>query len=180
MDDIRIERSQRKLWLMFLAAIGFVALGIWLLWLSSAPLVEHQRLNQPWLLVIIAWSAILFLGSCVIAIAKKLRDRSPGLVISAKGIQDTPSAISFGLIRWSEISEIRECQMAGQRFVVVMKSSYDKLFSDAGPFKRKLHAANIRLCGSPVSLCANPLTIDHASLLQLLQAQFAKYQAAKN
>ena len=180
MAVVSIERSHSKMWLMFISAVSFVALGLWLQYLPPEPLAEHKRFAQAWLVTLISWSAILFFGICAVAISRKLLDRTPGLVISAQGIHDTSSAISFGRINWSDVNDIREYHMVGQRFVVIMMSSYDKLLSDAGPFKRKLHAANIRLCGSPVCICANPLKIDHTSLLRLLQEQFAKHQAAKN
>jgi hypothetical protein len=63
-----------------------------------------------------AIAAILFFGFGIFYFLRKLIDKKPGLIIDDNGIIDNSSAVSVGLIPWSDIEHISTTNVMKQKF----------------------------------------------------------------
>ena len=165
--QIEIPLSKNKLILMFLGSLIFVALGLW--FVIKPPTISNRFLNNPTLILTVGIAAILFFGLCTIFLAKKLPDRTPGLIINDLGITDNSSGVSAGLILWSDIVAITVENVANQRFImVIVKNPYDYINRQTGFIKRKAMEINYKSYGSPISISANGLKSNFVELYKII------------
>ena len=91
-------------------------------------------------------------------------------------------AFRFGLIPWSDISEIYgqsvQASIASkQHFITVGLKDPDKyISSERNIFKRKLLIANAKGYGSPVQITTNGLKVNHNELLEMVNKYFQQYK----
>src|SRR5262249_22591864 len=111
----------------------------------------------------------LFFGVCLIFIAKKLGDNSPGLLISDKGILDNASGVSAGQILWSDIEDISVIEIHSQKLIILkVKNPQEYIDKQASGFKRRLMTMNYKMYGTPLSITSNGLKISFDELLSTL------------
>ncbi|HEX8315276.1 MAG TPA: STM3941 family protein, partial [Flavisolibacter sp.] len=113
---------------------------------------------------------------------KKLFDKKPGLVINEEGIYDNTSAFNFGLIPWTDISQVYERTVQAsiaskQRFVTIGLVNPDEYISkETNILRRKLLAANAKNYDSPIHISTNGLETNHTELFKLVNEYFKKYK----
>lgn len=176
MPETRIALSKGKIVLLTLLGCGFVALGVWMVSMDAQTIAAQRRFNMPWLVYGIGLLAIVFFGFCTLIGIKKLVDSKPGLILGKSGFADNSSGVSSGFVPWSAVLDIREEAIHGQRFVLVMVHNPEDFIAPDTGLKRMAQLANLKMCGTPVSLSANGLKVSHAELLALLKAYHAKSQ----
>ena len=150
----------------------FVIAGYWMFGLDAAEIESHRRFNSPLFVHGIGLLALVFGGVGVIAIARKLIDSSPGLVLDEHGLTDNSSAFSAGLIPWSEITGFEIRQIQKQRVLYVLLKDPDKYISKFGPVKQALLKANQRIAASPVAITSSSLSINFDELVALAEKHF--------
>lgn len=177
---IEIELSKSKLAKLLVFSIIFSIAGFWLI--IANPQISNPLFNHPITKAIGGYGGAIMGLWGIYFFAKKLVDKKPGLVINEEGIYDNASAFNFGLIPWTDISQIYERTVevpmaAKQRFVTIGLINPDKYISrETNVLKRKLLMANAKSYGSPIHISTNGLKIDHNELLNLVDEYFIKYK----
>jgi hypothetical protein len=174
-DERTIELSKTKLLLLIAGALIFVALGIWMYQLDPAWIETQRRFNSPVIVHAIGIVSVVFFGACGAAGLKKSFDKKPGLVLSAAGIVDNSSAVSAGLIPWSDIQGFGIHQIQKQRLLIIKLADPEKYIRAGGSMKQALHRMNTRICGSPVAISSNALKINFDELVGLCNSYHTKY-----
>ncbi|MEM7765695.1 MAG: STM3941 family protein [Pseudomonadota bacterium] len=172
-DRVEIYRSKGKMLLLLLGALAFVAMGIWMLTLSGDDIRMGRRFNNPIFVKTIGIVAIVFFGFCAIFAFRKLLDSAPALIISSEGLVDNASGLAPGAIRWSEIADIGEYMVQGQRFIAILLVDPEPFVEKGSRLTRMLARANAGMSGTPVNISTNALRIDHDALLSLLHERWA-------
>lgn len=123
MSEFRAYCSHRRTLLLLLAAIGFVAIGVWFSGIfgevPTCPPSARCRF-PPTLLPYIGWVAILFFGLVAIVSAERLRNPEAHLTIGLDGIF---AARSYGdTIPWSQIESVSTWR--DETIVLSLRSSH--------------------------------------------------------
>jgi len=116
-DRIEILPDKTKLIVLLLASIAFVAIGFWIV-LHIPP--QHGR-NTFYLSAgkCIAVITVLFFGFTASIIARKLQEKTPGLIIDEAGIIDNSSTVAAGLILWQDIKDISVVEIGRQQLIMI-------------------------------------------------------------
>ena len=172
--------SKVKTLLILLGALAFVVLGVWFLTLDTQAIEAQRKFNSPVLVYGIGGVAIAFFGACGIFAVKKLFDSSPGLVLNRQGLTDNSSAISVGFVPWSEVSRIEEHQIQKQRFISIFVDNPDKYMNAGNVLQRKARQANLKMCGTPISISSNALKMKYDDLYSVIEDYLSRYRENEN
>jgi hypothetical protein len=105
--------------------------------------------------------------------AKKRADKNAGITITKEGIHDKSSAISLGLIRWSDIKEIdKEVSLKSKLLVVRVKKNSVYLKKANNSAIERLLRQNIRNFDTPVVIESKYLESSLEELLDILLERF--------
>lgn len=179
-NKIEISLSKSKLTKLLIFSVLFLMVGLWMI--ITNPQTSNPVFNN------IILKTLAFYGSTLVGLfgiyffTKKLFDKKPGIVISEQGIYDNTSAFKFGLIPWSDISEIYDSSIQAsiaskQYFVTIGLIDPDKYITrETNVVKRKLLAINAKSYGSPIHISTNGLMTNHKDLLKLVLEYFEKYK----
>jgi hypothetical protein len=179
-DKIEIALSKAKLIKLTFFSILFLVAGVWMI-------ISNPQTSNPFFNNIVIKSLAAY-GSTILGIlgsfffSKKLFDKKPGLILDEQGIYDNISAFKFGLIPWSDISQIYEKTVQAsiaskQRFVTIGLSNPNEYISrEKNIMKRKLLQINAKNYGSPIHISTNGLKTNHKDLLTLVNSYFEKYK----
>ncbi|MGZ5255260.1 MAG: STM3941 family protein [Flavitalea sp.] len=175
-QPIEIPLNKTKLIMMLVASIVFVAIGFWFVF--SPPVINNSFWGNPTRLMIIGYASILFFGICTIALAKKLPDTKPGLIIDNKYLFDNSSALSVGEIPWEDIEHISVMEVQKQKMLMVEVRNPEEYIDRQPNFlKRKAMTMNYRMYGTPISITTNGLKIPFPELLDLLNKKYQEFRA---
>lgn len=178
---IEIPLSKTKLTKLLFFCICFLTAGLWMI--ITNPQTSNPIFNNPILKAIASYGSTLMGLLGIYFFTKKLFDKRPGLVLDNQGIYDNTSAFKFGLIPWSDISEIYEKTIQAsiasrQHFVTIGLINPDKYITrETNTLKRKLLIANSKSYGSPIHISTNGLQTNHKDLLKLVNEYFEKYKS---
>lgn len=180
MDRIEIPFSKVKLKKLLAFSILFMLIGCWLAF--ADPQIDNAAFNNPIVKGVAAYGSIIMGLFGTYFFTKKLFDKQPGLILDEQGIFDNTSAFRFGLIPWSDISEIYASSIQAslaskQHFIALRLVDPEKyILKEKNPIKKKLLQANARSLGSPIHISANGINIDHNELLIITKNYFEKYR----
>jgi hypothetical protein len=175
MDKIEIPLSKTKLLLGIAGSILFIVLGIWLFTYSN----EFQNmplriLRNPTIIKIAGIAGVLFFGATGFYGIKKMFENNVGLLIDDNGIIDNTNASSIGLIKWSDIMEIKTEQVMSTKFLLIYTKDPNGILAKVTGIKRKLMAGNLKMYGTPVSITSNTLKYNFNDLEKLLKDRLNK------
>ena len=174
-NKIEIPLSKKKIILLLLAAIAFVAGGIWIATNPERFIPNIFRITNPEIIRIAGVVEILFFGAAGIYGIKKLFDKKVGLIIDSNGITDNSNATSIGLVKWEDITGIRVLEVVNQKFVMIDISNPEHYIglkkSGIGKMTMK---ANYNKYGSPISITANSLKADFKEVWEIIKKQYEK------
>jgi hypothetical protein len=172
---IEIQLSKSKLTLLFSGSVVFVGLGIW--FVIDPTKINNPIFGNPTTVFIVGLVSIVFFGLAGFFIFKKLGDKSPGLVISDEGVFDNTSAVSAGLVPWTDVLEIRETKIANQTFInLVVKNPQEYIDRQKSAFKRKVMQINYDTYGTVIGISANGLKCDYRELKATLDKTFSEFK----
>lgn len=165
--QIEIPLSKKKLILMLIGSICFVAAGLW--FVINPPTISNPFFGNPTVILVTGIASILFFGLCAIYIARKLPDNKPGLIIDNIGLTDNSSGVSAGQILWSDIENISVIEIHRQKLIMLqVKNPQDYIDKQTSGFKRKMMQMNFNMYGTPLSITSNSLQIKFDELLNNL------------
>jgi hypothetical protein len=165
--QIEIPLSKKKLILMLIGSIGFVAAGLW--FVINPPTISNPFFGNPTVIFVTGIASILFFGLCAVYIARKLPDNKPGLIIDNIGLTDNSSGVSAGQILWSDIENISVIEILRQKLIMLqVKNPQNYIDKQTSGFKRKMMQMNLNMYGTPLSITSNSLQIKFDELLNIL------------
>ena len=105
MEKVEIQLSKKKIILLSICSFMFVVLGILFL-IYPENFISYIMRSEEFIRIA-GIASVLFFGSTGIYGIIKMLDNKVGLTIDENGIIDNTNATSIGLIKWSEITEIK-------------------------------------------------------------------------
>jgi hypothetical protein len=109
MEDFVARPSPWRIALMLLAALGFVAIGLWMTGIFGPP----PKPGREWL----GWLAVAFFGAITPIMVMRLFDGRDQVRISARGVYFRQW--SEDTIPWSQIKDVTQWAYRGNRFIVL-------------------------------------------------------------
>ena len=174
-ERIEIPLSKGKLIVILLLSIIFVVMGLW--FIINPPEIKHSFFDITTIFWVSGVASILFFGFCGVVIIKKLRDKSPGLIIDKTGIIDNSSGIPAGHIPWKDIVQIKSIKVFTQNFLIIIVRHPDIYINrQTKPALRKAVEFNYKNYGSPISISETALKCNFKELEHILQTEFNKYK----
>ncbi|SHJ25073.1 hypothetical protein SAMN04488096_1202 [Mesonia phycicola] len=174
-NKIEIPLSKKKIILLLLAAIAFVAGGIWIATNPERFIPNIFRVTNPEIIRICGITGILFFGAAGIYGIKKLFDKKVGLIIDSNGITDNSNASSIGLIEWNDISDIRTKQVMSTKFLLIDIVNPEKYIGKAkSGIQARLMKANMNMYETPISITSNTLKYAFGELEELIQIEYKR------
>ncbi|WP_298239496.1 STM3941 family protein [uncultured Algibacter sp.] len=179
-NRIEIPLSKKKIALLLLASIAFVAGGIWIASDPERFIPNIFGVTNPEIIRISGIIGILFFGAAGIYGIKKLFDKKVGLIIDSNGITDNSNASSIGLIEWNDISDIRTKQVMSTKFLLIDIVNPEKYIEKAkNKLQAKLMKGNMNMYKTPLSITSNTLKFDFGELEKLIQTEFKRNKNAR-
>ena len=157
--------------------------GIWLI--IANPQIDNPLLNNLIVKFLVFGGATAMGALGIYFFAYQLFDKGPVLVLNGLGIYNNTSIFRFGLIPWSDISEVYDGSIQAsvfskQHFITIGLTNPNKYISrEKNILKRKLLEANAKHYGSPIHISASGLETNHKDLLNLIKDRFEKFRDEK-
>lgn len=167
MNKIEIPLSKTKLLYGIGGSILFVVLG---LYLFTTIADRHTGFNLT-LVKVTGIAEIVFFGATGIYGVKKMFDNNVGLTIDDNGIVDNTNASSIGLIKWTDITEIRTEQVMSTKFLLIFIKDPNGILEKVSGMKCKLMAGNMKMYGTPLSITSTTLKYNFNDLEKLLKGR---------
>jgi hypothetical protein len=165
-DTVVIPLDRRKMLPFALGSAAFVALGALLIATSGG-----ESFLDAWTMRLAGAASVAFFGLILVTVVPKMLDSRPGLVIGEEGILDNSSALSAGMIPWTEITGIKITSVKAQDFLTILLANPDRFVERGGPIRRFARLANQRFYGSPVHISAKTLAIGFDELVALVEGR---------
>jgi hypothetical protein len=162
MHDFVAYNSRWRVALIVLGAVGFVALGLWMVG-AFGEVSPSRRYSVP-VTFVIGWLCISFFSLCAVAGAKKFFDDGAQLQIGPLGIRSAPW--SDQLIPWSEITDVTTWSHKGQKAIILHLNNPAR-FPGRG-LAAKLAGANRMLTGGDISISLTGTNRDHNDALSAI------------
>lgn len=162
---------------MLLGALSFVAIGV--LFIITPETFISPRMRNPHIILIAGISSVLFFGAASAFVLRKLFDNRIGLTVDDNGILDNTNASSIGLIKWTDITEIRTAQVASTKFLLIYVNNPDIYLNKVNGFKRKLLVWNNRIYGTPLSITSNSLKYNFNDIEKLVNDRLIEHQESR-
>lgn len=179
-NSTEIPFSRTKLIkLLFFSALFLIG-GLWII--ITNPQTSNPIFNNSVVKTLASYGSTIMGLFGIYFFSKKLFDKKPGLILNEEGIYGNTSAFRFGLIPWSDISQISErivqASIASkQHFVTIGLLNPETYISKEGNIlKKKLLQANTKSYGSPIHISTNGLKTNHKELLSLVNSYFEEYK----
>jgi hypothetical protein len=150
METVTIFPDRRKLLILTLAALIFVVAGIFIIKDAALPFI---------LRFIGGYCGIAFFGSCLAYGMMRLVKPVPSVVISNEGLFDNASATGAGMLRWSEIADVKIYSFMNQRFLGIIPHNPEEVVRRQRALKRCLIRLNRRLVQAPFNIPENALPV---------------------
>ncbi|MFC4263712.1 STM3941 family protein [Ferruginibacter yonginensis] len=181
-NKIEISLSKTKLIKLLIFSVLFLLGGLWMI--ITNPQTNNSVFNNLIIKTIASYGSTIMGLLGIYFFTKKLFDKKPGLILSEEGIYDNTSAFNFGLIPWTDISEIYEKSIQAsiaskQHFVTIGLVDPEKYITRVtNILKRRLLMVNSKSYGSPIHISTNGLKTNHKDLFKLVTEYFNKYKSA--
>lgn len=162
MDKVEITLiSKRRLLISLMGCILFVVLGVF---------ISMSRDKVAGI------AAILLFGTAGLFYFKKLFDKNIGVTIDDMGITDNSSAMSIGLIKWSDIIDIKAKHVLSSKFLLVYVKDPDSILEQVTGLKRKAMVNNQKAYGTPLVIATTINNYNFDNLEKLVMDRFKAQQ----
>lgn len=150
MQKLGINTSRTKTLFLLIAAMGFVATGIWL--------VVHGNM--------FGWVAIMFFGSGIPIFIWQIVDSRPRLMIDDEGVTDR--TLGVGRILWSDIQGAYVMSISGNDFICLDLKEPEKYWQKLSKVKRAMASANRKLGATEFNLNLSGVTASTEEIFELI------------
>ena len=171
-EVVSIYTSKLKIIGLLLISLGFVATGVWLLYVS-----RFETVGTSFLLRTVSFASIAFFGLCGLVFAIQIFNTQPSLVIDPVGIIDRSSAVSAGRVPWQDIREIGITQVENQRCLTFYVIDPQRYIQRGNWLQQRAKNLNYKLYGSPIHISTNTLKISLGELHSLVLEYHHRYAA---
>ena len=165
MNKIEIPLSKTKLLLAIGGSLLFVLVGLYMI---TSIEEEHTRFNHM-LVKGLGIASVAFFAVTGFYSIKKIFDTSVGLTINDDGIFDNSSASGIGLIKWTDITDIRTEKVASTKFLLIYTTNPDYYLDKAKGLNKKFMEANFRMYGTPIAIASTSLKYNFRDLEKLIK-----------
>lgn len=175
-STMEIGLSKNKIIKQLFVSICFIGIGIWLL--VKPPVISNPYFGNPTVILCAGIASIILFSIFAIMYIQKLRSSALGLIIDKQGITDNSSALSVGLIAWSDIENISVMEMYRQKLIMIKVNKPEEYIArQANSMKRKMMEMNYKTYHTPISITSNILQIKFDELLHKLTSDLEKSRA---
>jgi hypothetical protein len=173
---IEIARNKRNL--AYYLAAGLIVLVFGLFIVLDPGLFKPRQLPSTFIIVAVGAAIMVAAGIYCYIMAVRISSVFPGMIVSDKDIYDHTGSPGDGLINWSDITEIRESNIRGKRYLtIVVNNPRTYIERQKNPVKRQYLGRLLENYGSPLQIAASDLDFDFESLKTLLHAGLERYKA---
>ncbi|TQR45194.1 STM3941 family protein [Paenibacillus popilliae] len=163
--DIVIYPSKRKLIVMFLCSIVFIAIGMVMLMQDQGGVV------------LLGGVSVVFFGMSGVYCAYRMLVPKPAVILTADAFYDQASLGAAGRVLWSEVEEIKVYDMMGQSFLGVKMANPEQFLARCPGWKRSLMSANRAFVDTQINI---PKVGIRGSLEQVAQEMLVRWDRAKS
>jgi hypothetical protein len=172
---IEIARNKRNL--AYYLAGGLIVLIFGLFIVLDPELFKPRQLQSSFIIVAIGAAIMVAAGIYSYIMAVRISSVFPGMIVSDKDIYDHTGSPGDGLINWGDITDIRESNIRGKRYLtIVVKNPESYIQRQKNPVKRQYLTRLTDTYGSPIQISAADLDFDFESLKTLLHAGLERYK----
>ena len=166
----KILYSNKKISAMIRNLISvIVLLGL----LFSLSIIQAKGVNS--LTLMATPLVLLVLISMIFILNKKLKDKSPVLIVNPDGIINNIARPSMGLIPWDNIIKIYVTRVSIEYYLAIKVQNPEKLCSHGNTLNRLLLKLNYIFFKSPIYISANGLDVDFDELIKIVNKGYKKY-----
>ncbi len=148
--SIKIPLSKKKLNRMIIISVIFIILGIFML-VKGGDMMGDNTFKRYFVLVAGALVIPLCCWTLYFSV-KKIKNLETGLCITDLGIYDNSSGIDIGLIKWEDITGLKEWDNRNgtKSIAVVVQNPKDYISKANGFWMKNLMRANYKMAGTPL------------------------------
>ena len=150
MDEVVFFPSRKRLALLAAAALVFAA---------SGALIAAEETISWFGRFIGAYLGLALFAFCGLYAGLRLARPLPSLVIGREGLLENASPVGAGLLRWSEIAEVKIGSFLNRRFLTVVPRDVEAVLQRQGRVRQRLLRIALRLAGSPFSVPESALPV---------------------
>lgn len=167
MDSIQIYSSRKKSFLLLIGSTLFVIMGI--LMVMKAGDDSASRVQSPAFIKAMGIASILFFGLGIyVSIRQVIKDHLV-LIVNENGLHINPNKFSSEQIAWNEIRGFSEIKIRSTKLVIIdLYNSEYWIEKEQNKIRKQLMKFNFNNYGSPFSLSAQFMQIDHEALMKIL------------
>ncbi|KPE51059.1 STM3941 family protein [Chryseobacterium indologenes] len=174
MNKIEIKGSKAKLVIMFIGALIFVIVGVFLI-INPETFFSVIFKNIIFIRVI-GIVSIIFFGLCFIFLLRMLLMKENNLILDKNGITDNSSYSSVGMIDWKDITSIKSIDVMSTKFLIINLKDPNKYLISQNSIKRKLLERTFKTYGTPIAISSNALKCSFKELEQTILQFYNKYR----
>jgi hypothetical protein len=166
MEEIQIKNNRQKYLVLLIAAMGFVAGGIFMILHPRSP-------ADRW----IGWMSLIFFGSGVPLFGKKISESGPRLIINDQGIFDR--TLGIGTIPWSEITGAYIKSIKDNDFICLELRNPEMWSNQLSGIRKAAVSANKALGFTEFSVNLVGAAADATAIHELIIKKIAERSTAK-
>ena len=167
---VHIPTSKLKVVLILLGCIGFVAAGIFMLYMARSEPIAIAIFAKVFGLL-----GIGFFGLCGFVISIMLFDTQPRITLDPIGIIVRSSGTAVERVAWEDIRRIDVTQVESQRFLTFQMKDPQRYLQRGKLWQRQLNRLSYHFYGGPVHISAGTLKISFGELTDLVFQYHERY-----
>lgn len=152
MTTIEIKSSRGKYFALLIGSIGFVAGGVFILFIGGPKLI--------------GWASIIFFGAGIPLSIWQIVDSRPRLKIDDTGIMDR--TLGVGIISWQDIEGAYIKSIQNNNFICLNLNNNDKYLRKITSVRKAMISANEKLGFTPISLNLSGVDCNANEILELI------------
>lgn len=173
-DQTNVSLSNKKIVNIIVNSLIFLAYGFWLIFKP-----EISKFYNPHRKVELAIGIICIISGVIVTYysLKKLKSKTPGLILNSDGIQKNFRTTYSGLIPWSDINRVRVVKYFGQKEIFLEVSNPKTYIKKQKNIFNKISMfLDYRIYDSPLKINPDGLDISFEELHQLITKKFNLYK----
>lgn len=170
MEQIKVYTSIKKsLWLTVLGVLAVAA--------SVSFFFVDYRHTTSVFRTALGTAGVLFFGTCLVNIIRRLVINRLFLIIDRRGIcVDTLNAPN-SRVEWKHIEGFTEETISSQKFIIIrVNNPMDYIEHETSTWRRNTMKLNLKYNGSPFHIATHAAQLSHSQLWELLRESLREYK----